>query len=288
MKKKNFICPFIILIFMISLFPSIAYADMGPKDKLTVHVQNPPDELYYLDLLTQGTSKYDNLSSDKREALNQDMVKLLYSYENEGWKPAFVEGTGRPMWGDLTGTPNNGERVHTFGYVGLPDTYRIIIVTKSGTVSVSDTFKRKALQSSITYNYATKKAATPNLAVAYILQFLTTCIPTLVIEGIILLLLGFSLKKNWKVFLLVNIITQLFLTVTVGISLIKSGTVSTYIIQFPIELIILIAETIAFKKLLKGQSQKRCIAYGIAANLASWGFGMFLLRYQFDFLSKII
>ena len=54
-----------------------------------------------------------------------------------------------------------------------------------------------------------------------LLGMLVYQIPTLVIEGVILLLFGFSLKKNWKAFLLVNIITQIFLTVTVGISLIK-------------------------------------------------------------------
>ena len=42
------------------------------------------------------------------------------------------------MWGNLVGTPYGNYMVHTFSYFGVPDTYRIIIVTESGTVTVSD------------------------------------------------------------------------------------------------------------------------------------------------------
>ena len=288
MKRRILLYPLMMVVFIIVLFPTMVYADMGPKDKLTIHVKNPPEGLYYLDLLTQETSKYGNFNEDERKTLNQDMVALLYSYEDEGWKPALVEGTGRPMSGDLAGKPSDDERIHTFGYVGLPTTYRVIIVTQRSVISVSDILTRKALQSSLIYDYATGEVTTPNIAITYLMQFLSTCIPTLFVEGVILILFGFSFTNNWRVFLLANIITQIFLTITVGVSLVKTGTLLTYFLQFPVELGILVGETIIYKRYLKGQSPKRRTGYGIIANLVSWGLGLYLLHYQYDFLLKFM
>jgi hypothetical protein len=284
MKRLLIITSMVILL----MLPITSYADLGPKDSLTVYVLNPPSETYYLDLLTQNTSTYNNFYDGEREKFDQDMLSLLYSYENEGWKPALVEGTGVPMWGDLIGKPSEKGLVHKFGYVGLPDTYRIIIVTESGNVSVSDILTRKSLQSSVSYDYSTGHTTVPNLWNSYLIQFFSTLIPTLIIEGIILLLFGFRLKENLKPFILINIVTQIILTLTVGLALIRSGPITAYLFQFPVEVIILIIETVIFARYLKGKSGKRRIAYGIVANLASWGFGFFFLSHQFILLSKIM
>ncbi|NLY70952.1 MAG: hypothetical protein GX076_04640 [Clostridiales bacterium] len=278
----------IIIMVIAFMMPITAYADMGPKDSLTVYVINPPAETYYLDLLTQKAESYNNFHEGEREKLNQNMLSLLYSYENEGWKPALVEGTGLPMWGDLIGKPSEKGYVHKFGYVGVPDVYRIIIVTESGNVSVSDVLTRKSLYSSVTYDYSTGHTTVPSLWNSYLVQFFTTLIPTLIIEGIILLLFGFALRENLKIFILTNIVTQIVLTLTVGLALIRSGPITAYLFQFPIEVIILIIESIIFARYLKGNSRKRRIAYGIVANLASWGFGFFFLSHQFILLSKIM
>lgn len=259
-------------------------ADFGPKDELIVHVKNPPNELYYLDLLTEDTIKYNNFNEDERGAFNQAMLSLLYSYENEGWKPAFTEGTGVPMWGNLVGEVNGDEMTHTFGYVGVPQTYRIIIVTESGKVSVSDVYTREALQSSVTYDYNTGKTSVPQMWLSYIIQFLSTCIPTLIIEGIILILFGFKFDENWKVFILVNLVTQIILTFTLGVTFLQSGAVNAYIIHFPIEVGILIAETIIYSKFLKGKSVGSRCAYGITANITSWVVGFILLNFQFQLM----
>ncbi|MFA9422604.1 MAG: hypothetical protein ACERLG_03440 [Sedimentibacter sp.] len=286
-KFKVFTITFLIFAIAFS-YNNNAYADIGPKDKLTVHVVNPPDELYYLDLLAQDTNTYNNFYNEgEREAFNQNMVKLLYSYENEGWRPALVEGTGGPMWGDLVGKYSGNDMIHTFEYVGVPDKYRIIIVTESGKVSVTDAYTRKSLQSSITYDYSNGRVTVPPVLLSYILQFLTTCIPTLIIEGIILVLFGFKIKENWKVFLIVNLVTQIGLTLTLGASLIHNGPVTVYFMQFPAEIGIIIIETFLYGKLLKGKSVRQRHIYGITANLLSWAVGFFLLSYQYQLLNLL-
>ena len=288
MKRIKLLHTVLISCILLICISTRIYGDMGPKDKLTVYVENPPKEAYYLDLLTENSRSYNNFyQNGEREALDKEMVELLYSYKKEGWMPALTEGTGVPMWGSLIGKADGNRSVHTFGYVGVPDIYRIIIVTKSGNVTVSGIYSRKALQSSISFDYATGKAVVPPIFFLYILQFGWTFSITLLIEGIILLLFGFKLKSNWKVFVSINFITQVFLTATVGIALIKSGTFLAHFIQFPVELAILIIEVLVYKRFLVGNSNKRKITYGIVANLISWIGAFFLINDLFQFLLKM-
>ena len=278
MISKKLKIMFMLLLLISILVPTTVFADTGPKDSLTVYVKNPPKEQYYLDLLAENTGKYTNITDEQKDKLNKDMVKMLYSFKEDGWLPALVEGTSAPMWGKLTGDADGDMMVHKFGYVGLPDTYRIIIVTESGDVSVSEPLTRKALQSSVTYDFETGMAEVPSTSRAYLSQFLFTCCFTLLIEGVLLILFGFRLKENWKVFLITNVATQIVLTATVGVTLIKSGSLAAFLMQFPVELAILIFESIIFGLLLKGGTKMKRYGYGIAANIASWVFGFVMLK----------
>jgi len=284
--KKYFSLLLALLILFAAALP--VCADIGPKDKLTVIVNNPPQEKYYLDLLTQDASAYSNLTEEERAALDPQMVELLYSCREEGWLPALVEGTGVPMWGDLVGTPDGVQYRHVFGYVGLPQTCRIILVTESGKVVTSEAFTRSTLQSSVAINAETGSITTPMPAVAYLLQFLSTCLPTLLIEGLLLLLFGFSLRENWKTVLWVNLLTQLVLAFIAGAALLKQGTIAATLVQIPTEIGILIFESIVYCRLLKGHSKGRRILYGVTANLVTWILGALLLGKQFSWLCTLL
>ena len=48
----------------------------------------------------------------------------------------------------------DGNDLHVFGYHGVPSTYRIILVTQSGKVWLSDELERRVLQSSVTVHWA--------------------------------------------------------------------------------------------------------------------------------------
>lgn len=278
-----FICMFVIVLFLV---PSTAYSDTGPKPELTILVENPPTEDYYLDLLIKEHDNSDNMG-DERKEYDSAMLQKLKSLESEGWYPAYSDGASGLLNGDLIGKVKGNLRSHTFGYMGVPETYRIIVVTKSGNVQTSDIQKRYVMQSTITYDYSTGKVSESPVVVSYLIQFLMTCVPTLLIEGIILLLFGFKFKENWKPFLLVNLGTQILLTATMGASLIKSGTLSAYIVMFPVELAILIVEMVAYAKLLQGKSRGRRLAYAACANLASWILGFFMISDMFSVISKL-
>ncbi|GEM_PF-296202 len=203
---------------------TFAFADSGPKPQLTVRVENAPQELYYLDLLAKGDwDAEDGNSIDgidwnydgKEDTLDPDLLALLRENVPEGWHACVAQGTtGAPMWGELyaEGTDAFGNDLHVFGYHGVPSTYRIILVTQSGKVWLSEALERKVLQSSVTVHWADDAESTtvtvPSTVTGYLLQFLATLVPTLLIEGILLLLFRYSWKENWKAFLLVNLVTQ--------------------------------------------------------------------------------
>ena len=141
MKKSLRFC--VLLALAATLLTVSAFADTGPKPQLTVKVTNPPEELYYLDLLAEGDwehagdADYSGLdwsySEEEIAALDSGLLDALRAAVPDGWHACTAEGSnGAPMWGDLLGEDaGNGTRLHTFGYVGVPDTYRILLVTKA-------------------------------------------------------------------------------------------------------------------------------------------------------------
>ena len=275
---------------------TFAFADNGPKPQLIVRVKNAPQEPYYLDLLAKGDwGAEDGNSIDgidwnydgKEDTLDPDLLALLRDNVPAGWHACVAQGTtGAPMWGELyaEGTDASGNALHWFGYVGVPSTYRIILVTESGKVWVSDILNRRVLQSSVTVNWSDDTSAVtvsvPSTIPGYLLQFVATLVPTLLIEGIILLLFQYSWKQNWKAFLFVNLITQGLLAIASSVYAIQSGpNMFSYLIFFlPAELFILIAEAYLYagRGMLKGHSKKRAAAYAITANLASAVLGYYL------------
>lgn len=277
-----------ILLLLTVLFTSAVSADFGPKDRLDIYLVNPPAEPYYLDLLYDAgeTEVYGNLTEEETAGLNADMLTVLRD-NGTGWTAAMAEGTRIPLFGKLTGERTEQGMHHRFSYYGLPETYRIMIVTQTGETHISDIFTRRAMQSSITYDCAAGTGEIPPLWHQYLSQFACTCLATLLIEGILLLLFRFSLKENFLPFLLVNVGTQIFLTAVVGSALIFHGTVTAYLHYAGAEIVILLAETVAYAFLLKGKSRARRIGYGITANAVSCVLGFFGMEFLYEMITRL-
>ena len=160
------------------------FADFGPKPQLTVRVENAPEELYYLDILKEGSlnpaalDAVGGLEEDKLAALDQDLLAAFTSAVPEGWYGCVTQG--RLVWGDI----DRDDGVFQFWYIGLPDVYRVLMVTKSGETFLSEPIERQALQSSATVDWAAKTVRTPPVFLGYAAQFLATFLPTLAIEEI--------------------------------------------------------------------------------------------------------
>ena len=283
-----------------------ASADMGPKPQLTVRVEHAPEELYYLDLLAEGeyedytygdgNSPYSGLdwsySDEEAAALNEDLLDALRAAVPEGWHACTAEGTGgAPMWGQLypESMDAGGDPLHTFGYVGVPRTYRIVIATESGDTWVSGTYLRAALQSSVTVDWEIKTVSVPPAWMGYAVQFLCTCLPTLLAEGLLLLAFGYSWKRNWKPFLLTNLVTQGGLSLYFSIQAVQNGVGFGYFLLFvPVEIIIALVEILLYRRYLTGRSKRRATAYGLTANICSALLGWYLMEPIWRFVVSIL
>ena len=282
------------------------FADMGPKPQLTVRVENGPEELYYLDILEEGKpypypdnvpgGLKGNYTEEERAALDQELLEDLIAAVPEGWLACAVQG-------DLTwGKIDSEDGCFSFGY-SVPSVCRILMVTKSGETFVSEPFDRQVLQSSVTVDWAARTVESPPLWKGYAVQFLATFLPTLALEGLILLLFRLWSKRNALVFLAANLVTQGGLTLWMGVWTVRWGTqdivmytskfpplvrIQSFLEQFlyaadwisprllPAEIGILLVEAILYMWLFRDCSKKRAALYALAANLCSFLLGLYL------------
>ena len=262
------------------LLTVFALADSGPKDLLTVRVEHPPEEGYYLDLVAEGEyeghtygsgdSEYSGIdwsySDEEAAALDAELLDALRTAVPEGYHACTAEGTnGAPMWGDLEGEDSlSGARLHTFSYFGVPDTYQILMVTKDGDSYLSPPCTRQVLQSSVTVDWADKSVVVPSVWASYVLQFLCTALTTLVIEG------GLAVYT-----------AHLFLRHGVSGWSVLFGLI-------PAELVITAVEALLYRYLLTGQTRARATAYGVLANLCSAALGIFLAEPVWQLMVSIL
>lgn len=122
--------------------------------------------------------------------------------------------------------------------------------------------------------------------IGYILQFLSTFMPTILIEGVLLMLFGYGKRKrNWLWFLVVNFITQGGLAWFTAVSTMRYGPLgSAFIIA---ECVIAVVEGCLYIYLFKDHSNLRAFVYGITANTCSALLGLTLAEPIWRFLVSI-
>ena len=135
----------------VTLGYTVAVADAG---KVKVYMKNF-GEFYNNQIETASTiilSRTDSIPQSKLDAA----VAMLREHNS-------VATIVTTPWGELTGEPDgSGAMLHSFRYYGVPETYRILMVTASGETFLSDVLTRRTLQSSVTVDW-TAKTAKPRL-----------------------------------------------------------------------------------------------------------------------------
>jgi hypothetical protein len=276
--KKNLLV-IICAIVCVFLWETPVRADMGPKPDLKIIVKNAPEEEYYLDLLVDYSPE-NNYIWLHEEKYKSEKIQILRDYRDGDWRAAKVTGTRVPLSGELIGEKDGDNMIHHFYYVGVPDKFRIIILTSDNKIITSDVIKSKAFNSVVYYDYATNKVTKKSVIFNYIIAFLITCSSTLLIEGIILLLFGFSLKKNYKAFLIINIVTQLCLYCALLFAMYIKGISAALSIYIVAEVYIFCTEIMLFLKYFTPQKKKRIIAYALTANILSFFSGIVFMVIQ--------
>ena len=282
MKRRLFATIACILL-CLAVLPGTASADSGPKPAVTITVVNAPAGEYYLDLLiTDPEPDHDNIEV---EDYDPELIAGLKSWEDEGWYPALVTGTRAPLFGELTA---EADGIHRFSYHGLPRTFRIAVSGPGGAQATDEPFTRTVFYTHLTYDWQTNtitSATSP--AGFYGLQFLSTLVPTLIIEGILLWLFGFRARRDWLVFLIVNLVTQAGLHLWIAADLVSIGdSALQYLVLLVAEVPILLVELAAYVFLLKEHSRLRRAAYAACANIASYALGYLPLHWAVEYLAR--
>lgn len=149
-------------------------------------------------------------------------------------------------------------------------------VTADGETYICEFPSRLSQYSGIfTLDLGSRKLSTGHHPMRSIMLVAIRLISTLAIEGVVFFLFGYRQKSSWKIFLIVNIITQGLLNIFLN------GLVSGYIILALIfgEFFVFLGEMIAFPIALKEKSKLRAVLYALAANSASLWLGWELLSH---------
>lgn len=275
MKKRCRLLAFVIAVVTALAFSVICIsADAGPKPSVTIKTNGTVGEKYYLDLLVDYDDGYPNLRDEEIAELDPEMFGTLSSYTDGTWYPAIAHGTHAPLFGTVV---PNGDGTSRFSYYGTPDRFRIIIVTESGVVRVSDVVKKTVYQQVFSLDFADMTVKTSQSpAKSYLIQFASTFVPTVIIEFLLLFAFGLSPKKYWWAVLAVNFATQLLLTSVLACNpgMMYAGLILIFV---ALELLIMIIEAAAYSVIMKKERLWKRIVYAVTANIASAVIGGFLL-----------
>ena len=276
-----------LLLCLLCLVPT-ARADIGPKPELTITVVNAPEGELYLDLLVNGKPAEHPYRSGFDD-YDPIILANLHSLEGE-YTGLLAYSTGKantpPVSGDLRPGADGNWR---FGYLGLPETFRVAAATADEAKAVEESYTRQFV-SHIVYDWEanTVRDATPSV-LRFFIRLAATLIPTLIVEGILFWLFGFREKHSWLVFAAVNVFTQICLHLAVGPTMTISGWhfLNYFLLMLIPELIIWAAEAAAYAALLREHGRSRRIGYALLANAVSFAVGFVPLHLLYDFLRSL-
>ena len=105
---------------------------------------------------------------------------------------------------------------------------------------------------------------------------------------VLLLAFGYRSRRSLLVFLLVNLVTQGGFALYLAVTVLNHG-VSGWSLLFylPIELIIMVVELLAYRRLLTEKSRGRAVGYAVAANVCSAVVGLWLIDPLWRFIVSI-
>lgn len=201
--RRHLLALLVCVLLCLMVLPSTASADSGPKPAVTITVVNALAGEYYLDLLVTDPGDHANIDPADYDP---NLLQGLRDWEVDGWYPALAGGTSVPLFGDLR--PGE-DGTHRFTYYGLPRAFRIAVSGPDGGPGHGRALYPHGVLHPSDVRLGDQLHYKGHLPAGfYGVQFLSTLVPTLIIEGVLLWLFGFRARRDWLVFLAVNLVTQ--------------------------------------------------------------------------------
>ena len=247
-KPHRFLLCLLALLTTLTVFAS---ANGLPRNSIYISIAGLDDGITHVALL--GSEPHTDTLHPPPDALSTVLPDGWYVWD---WTP--YDPNDQPMY---------------FMDVPYPGPFRVAVLHEDNTLLVTDEAERTVGMQTFTVNAETGAISTLGLWFGLLKQFACTFIFTLLIELVVLLLFRFPLGENIGTFLLVNLATQAFMTLTYGHILLVGGWGQAFFWAFAIEAVIFVIESLAYARFLHGHTRARRIAYAITANLPSFAIG---------------
>ncbi|MDE7192891.1 MAG: hypothetical protein K2O14_02870 [Oscillospiraceae bacterium] len=289
------------IIFALIVFASIsvtAFADCGPKYSVTVTVKGVDNSLeyygepggtYYATLLSRGKATgpafafiEDEHTDEETAAMHEDEIwSAFQNYRDEDGYYYLQD-----HW-ELT-----GDDTFCWGYYP-PNEFKILLYfPETGRYLVSEPLERYAFNAYYTANIrdgALDVSAGKGAAdfFAELVALLLRIAITIGLELLVALWFGYRRKKEIRVILVTNIVTQVILNAVLNIANFKGGILTAAFFYILLELAIFIAEAIVYMKVLPKATERRtgevrAGLYALAANFTSFVLGGMLTMFLFS------
>jgi len=276
MKKIKVLLSLFLFTFFFSLIskPSVVNADMGPKPASYVTIKGiEGDYVACFAAKEAGGPNIDYETWLEYKDYPEEYNPIMEYKDDEGFK--WI--TRYYMC--------NGEEEISFTYY-CPSVYKIVIYQNNEFLIATDALEMYAYSTYYEIDFSSGTIVSKdNIKVTNtydyfkeISNLVIRVILTLAIEIGIFYLFRLYTKRNFYVVLIVNLLTQIFLNVTVNVTLYTSGSLSAMLLLFSLEFIILLIELIAYQMLLKDKKRWVIIIYSLVANILSFGCGFLIFK----------
>lgn len=243
-KCTGFFISLMLLVLIATAISPVVLANSAEPPAFTVIVSSPPDDL--------------TLSVRFADGSTADAIRL--QKEQKGWEAYYryfyhmVPSSGEAMQGST-----------------------LVVQSAEGSFECAlpaATFAK--YNNLLTLDIATKSVLVGQSTARTGLLVGMRVLLTLLIEGLIFFAFGYRKKASWIAFAVINLLTQGAL----NLAFTGLGLGSYWVIGFVFyEVMIFIAEMVAFPLVLKEHKKGRAIAYAFAANLASLVLGGLLISF---------
>ena len=311
-KSRILICILIILIactaIVLLLSPKeTAYADMGPKPAVRVHIENMPTSNYLATLIATNDTEYDYvhnwIKGDEPIPGGEEVVFDL-DPEINTFMARMREFTDC-YYAQMLFRENDVNTIDFTWTYRAPYNFRIAVYDQVNDVFyVSDEINKVVFMSGYSATYdkdfsinndrwvtfkthetlltSTKNANMSENVWYNILLFFARMIATIAVEMLLAFPFKFT-KKSYGIIAITNAATQLFLNIFIWGMMMWGGIMFGYFIALAVgEFVIFVVEPIVYKKtcLRENGSKKLIVLYALIANFVSLvaGFGFYIIQ----------
>ena len=279
------------LLIVISLGPTKAFADVGPKPSVNIEIENlPADRDFYITLLAkeESTGPYsvgNDLSAHNEYDLRQGYEKFKEIKDKDGYNfLAYLER-------------HRGPGTFSWSYYPPKDFKVAIYDPEKNLFLISEPIKAYAFNSNFKMAYKDldlrdqvyyfEDQMTLEKDADYLGEvkaFALRLALTIVIEYLVALIFFRPTAYQRKLIIKTNVLTQGLLNLGISFILYYLVFLAFFLIFIPLELIVFIAEGMIYKKKLNknlpaGKKEVPAYLYAFLANLASGLGGYYLVRY---------